>query len=46
MANKNVTYKEPSDYFSASMRKAVKEYDQKQTKSQTAKQTASKKGKK
>ena len=47
MANKSITYKEPSDYFSANMRKAVKAYDQKQAKTQTAKsQAATKKDKK
>lgn len=44
MATKKVTYKEPSDYFSANMRKAVKEYDKK--KAQAEKSSAAKKGKK
>ena len=40
MAEKKVTYKEPSGYFNAAMKKAVKEYDKKQaekTKTQSTK---------
>lgn len=37
MAEKKATYKEPSSYFNAAMRKADKEYDKKQAAKEKAK---------
>lgn len=43
MATKKTTYKEPSDYFSPAMKKAVREYDRKQAQAQKASKPAPKK---
>lgn len=44
MAEKKVTYKEPSSYFNAEMRKAAKEWEKEQ-KAKKAQVTPKKKGK-
>lgn len=46
MPKKTVSYKEPSDYFSADMKKALKEWEQKKARAQKDAGKTEKKGEK